>query len=278
MSGRLALAAVTAIATLCAAGLAAGAPKPATLVAVGDVASCESDGDEQTAAIVSRLPGPIALLGDIAYENGSSEDFSRCFGPSWGRFVPRIRAALGNHEYNTGTAAAAIGLFRLPANGWYSYRLGAWHVVVLNSNCDQVGGCDTGSPQWSWLKANLARNTARCTLAYWHHPRFSSGDHGSDTAYAPFWDLLARAKADVVLQGHDHDYERFAPLKGIRSFVVGTGGKDLRPFGAVHRASELRSASTWGVLRLTLRPTGYDWRFVPAAGSTFGDRGTASCR
>jgi len=278
MAGRPVLAVAAAIAALWAPGPAAGAPKPATLIAVGDVASCESDGDEQTAALVSRLAGPIALLGDIAYENGSADDLSRCFEPSWGRFVPRIRAALGNHDYNTGTAAASVGLFHLPANGWYSYRLGAWHVVVLNSNCDEVGGCGSGSPQWRWLRADLAASRARCTLAYWHHARFSSGDHGSDTATAAFWDLLARAKADVVLQGHDHDYERFAPLKGIRSFVVGTGGKDLRPFRMVRRGSVVRNAGTWGVLRLTLRPSGYDWRFMPVAGSGFADEGTATCR
>lgn len=274
----LAIAAVAAAVAGCYTPTSHGAPKPVTLTAVGDIASCDSDGDELTAALVSRLPGPIALLGDIAYDNGTAEDFSRCFTPVWGRFVPRIRASLGNHDYNTGTAAVAIDLFRLPGNGWYSYRLGAWHVVALNSNCDHVGGCGRGSPQWLWLQADLAASRARCTLAYWHHPRFSSGDHGSDTAYAPFWDLLARAGADVVLQGHDHDYERFAPLKGIRSFVVGTGGKQLRPFATVRRGSEVRNADTWGVLRLTLRPDSYDWRFLPVAGSTFTDNGSGRCR
>ncbi len=172
-----------------------------TLIAVGDIASCSSDGDEQTAALVSKLPGTIAVLGDIAYQNGSAQDFANCFDPSWGRLVPRIRAALGNHEYNTGTASVAIDLFGLPPNGWYSYSLGAWHVIVLNSNCSRVGGCERASPQWRWLQADLAAHPSRCTLAYWHHPRFSSGLHGSDAAYAPFWDLLARAKADVVLAG-----------------------------------------------------------------------------
>ena len=165
------------------------------------------------------------MLGDIAYENGSESDFANCFEPSWGKLVPRIKAALGNHEYNTPGAAPAFKLFGLPPNGWYSYSLGAWHVIVLNSNCSEVGGCGRDSPQARWLEADLAAHPARCTLAYWHHPRFSSGIHGSNVAYAPFWDILARAKADLVLQGHDHDYERFAPLKGIRSFVVGTGGK-----------------------------------------------------
>ena len=270
-----------AVAFACAFVLTASAntaTRPATLIAVGDIASCSSDGDEQTAALVSTLRGPIAVLGDIAYDNGTADDFANCFNPSWGRFVPRIRASLGNHEYNTGTAVVAIGLFGLPEQGWYSYALGAWHVIVLNSNCDNVGGCERGSPQWRWLQADLASHRNRCTLAYWHHPRFSSGEHGSDVAYAPFWDLLARAKADVVLQGHDHDYERFVPLKGIRSFVVGTGGKGHRGFTAPRPGSVVRNGDTFGVLTLTLRPAGYNWVFLPVKGGTFRDAGTARCR
>lgn len=262
---------------LAGAGGTAAAPQR-TLIAVGDIASCSSDGDEQTAALVSRLAGPIAVLGDIAYENGTADEFARCFDPSWGPLVPRIRAALGNHEYNTGTAAVAIERFRLPQNGWYSYALGTWHVIVLNSNCTKVGGCERGSAQWRWLQADLAAHRSRCTLAYWHHPRFSSGLHGSDVTYAPFWDLLARAKADVVVQGHDHHYERFAPIKGIRSFVVGTGGKSLYPTLLPRAGSIVRHAGTYGVLKLTLRPAGYDWRFLPVASGSFSDAGTAGCR
>ena len=249
-----------------------------TLIAVGDIASCRSDGDEQTAALVGGLPGPIAVLGDIAYDNGTAADFANCFDPSWGRLVPRIRAALGNHEYNSGTAAVAIDRFRLPTPGWYSYSVGAWHVIVLNSNCSKVGGCERGSPQWKWLQADLASHRNRCILAYWHHARFSSGLHGSSVDYAPFWDLLARAKADVVLQGHDHHYERFAPLRGIRSFVVGTGGKSHYPTLLPRPGSAVRHADTYGVLRLTLRPAGFDWRFLPVAETSFTDAGTARCR
>ena len=218
------------------------------------------------------------MLGDIAYENGSESDFANCFGPSWGKLVPRIKAALGNHEYNTSGAVPAIRLFGLPPNGWYSYALGSWHVIVLNSNCGEVGGCGRDSPQARWLEADLAAHPARCTLAYWHHPRFSSGLHGSDVTYAPFWDILARAKADLVLQGHDHDYERFGPLKGIRSFVVGTGGKSHTPTLFPRRGSVVRNSTTFGVLRLTLRPSGYDWKFLPAGGGKFTDAGTARCR
>jgi hypothetical protein len=274
----LVLACAIAIAGNAGATTAPAAPSARTLLAVGDIASCASNGDEQTAALVSRIPGTIAVLGDIAYENGSEADFANCFGPSWGKLVPRVKAALGNHEYNTSGAAPAIRLFGLPPNGWYSYSLGAWHVVVLNSNCSEVRGCGRNSPQARWLEADLAAHPARCTLAYWHHPRFSSGLHGSDVAYAPFWDILARAKADLVLQGHDHDYERFAPLKGIRSFVVGTGGKSHYPTLLPRPGSMVRNSTTFGVLRLTLRPTGYDWRFLPAGKGTFTDAGTGQCR
>jgi hypothetical protein len=272
------VAAVAFAAAFVLAGSATSAARPPTLIAVGDIASCSSDGDEQTAQLVSRLRGTIAALGDIAYENGTAKDFADCFSPSWGAFVPRIRAALGNHEYNSGTAAVAIDLFRLPQQGWYSYSLGGWHVIVLNSNCDKVGGCGRESPQGRWLQADLAAHPSRCTLAYWHHPRFSSGAHGSDVAYAAFWDLLARAKADVVLEGHDHDYERFAPLKGIRSFVVGTGGRSHYPFLIVRPGSVVRNDDTYGVLQLTLRADGYSLQFLPVKGGTFHDAGTAGCR
>ena len=219
--------------------------RPTTLLAVGDIASCASHGDEETAALVSTIPGTIAVLGDIAYESGSKDDFANCFDPSWGALVPRIKAALGNHEYNTGTAAVAIDRFRLPRNGWYSYSLATWHVIVLNSNCSKIGGCERGSPQGRWLAADLVAHPATCTLAYWHHPRFSSGIHGSDATYAPFWGLLARAKADVVLEGHDHDYERFAPIQGIRSFVVGTGGRSHYPTLLPRPGSVVRNSTTY---------------------------------
>lgn len=247
------------------------------LIAVGDIASCSSRGDEQTAALVAKLGGSIAVLGDIAYESGTAADFDNCFEPGWGRYVPRIRPALGNHEYGSGSAAVAISRFGIPPRGWYSYSIGTWHVIVLNSNCGSVGGCGPGSAQWRWLRNDLAAHPARCTLAYWHHPRFSSGLHGSNADYAPFWSLLADAKADVVLQGHDHDYERFAPRQGIRSFVVGTGGRSLYPFLLPRPGSVVRNDDTYGVLQLTLRPAGYDWVFRPVAGGAFRDAGRSSC-
>ena len=252
-----------------------------TLVAVGDIASCDVSADEAVADLVARTPGTLALLGDTVYENGTTDEFGRCFLPAWGRFLRRTRATLGNHDYANGAsdAAAARSVLGLPEDGWYSYRLGGWHIVVLNSNCDAVGGCERNSRQWRWLREDLARSRAtRCVLAYWHHPRFSSGEHGSDVRYAAFWDLLAAARADVVLAAHDHDYERFAPLKGIRSFVVGTGGKSQRDFGARRPGSVVRQIGTYGVLRLTLRPAGYSWAFLPAAGERFTDTGSARCR
>ena len=150
--------------------------------------------------------------------------------------------------------------------------------MVLNSNCARVGGCDVGSPQWRWLRSDLATHPTRCTLAYWHHPRFSSGLHGSTTSMAALWDLLARAHADVVLAGHDHDYERFAPQSGIRSFVVGTGGASAYPVVFPIRGSVVHRSGVFGVLRLRLRPGAYDWRYLPAGGATFADAGSSSCR
>ncbi len=249
---------------------------PPTVVAAGDIASCRSTGDERTAAIVARTPGTVAVLGDAVYERGTAAEFRDCY--SWRVVRDRTRAALGNHEYGSPDARPAKAYFRLPDRGYYSYELGAWHVVVLNSNCRPAGGCVTGSPQQRWLAADLAASTARCTLAYWHHPRFSSGLHGSDVTMAPLWSTLARAGADVVLGGHDHHYERFAPIDGIRSFVVGTGGRSTYPvFGRLPR-SVVVDDSGFGVLRVTLRPASYDWRFLPAPGSSFGDRGSARCR
>ena len=187
------------------------APPPPTLIAAGDVASCRSSGDEATAALVRRLPGTVAVLGDIVYERGTAEEFRDCY--SWAPFRGRTRAALGNHEYGTGTAAVAIDYFDLPARGYYSYSLGSWQVIVLNSNCEPAGGCGEGSPQQRWLARELARGGARCTLAYMHHPRFSSGLHGSDETIAPLWRTMSRGGVDVVLAGHDHHYERFAPVR-----------------------------------------------------------------
>jgi hypothetical protein len=265
------------LATL-ATALSLLAPAPPTLVAAGDIASCRSTGDEATAALVARIPGTVAVLGDAVYERGTAQEFRTCY--SWARFRGRTRAALGNHEYGSGSASAAIAYFGLPGSGYYAYDLGDWRVVVLNSNCRPAGGCERGSPQQRWLAADLAAHPARCTVAYMHHPRFSSGLHGSDATVAPLWTTLARGGADVVLAGHDHHYERFAPFQGIRSFVVGSGGRSHYP--VLRRLSRPKSATlddgTYGVLRLTLHAESYDWRFVPVPGATYSDSGTSRCR
>ena len=255
------------------------APGPAaTLYAVGDIASCDSPGDEQTARLLRATEGPIAALGDLVYPDGTDADFRRCFDRGWGRLAPRMRPALGNHEYRSGSARAAIARFHLPRRGWYAYEIGSWHVVVLNSNCEQIGGCARGSAQWRWLRADLAAHSSLCTLAYWHHARFSSGLHGSSAKTAPLWRLLAVAGAEIVLGGHDHHYERFAPIDGIRSFVVGTGGAARYPVLFRNTGSVVHDAATFGVLRLRLRDDGYAWRFLPAGGGTFTDAGSGVCR
>lgn len=260
-----------------------GAVPDAVLLAVGDIGSCDSTHDEGVAHLAANLPGTIALLGDIVYPDGSPADYANCFDPAWGPMVGRIRPVPGNHDYQTARAGGYFGYFGAAAGpigeGWYSYQLGGWHVIALNSICDAVGGCGAGSPQLAWLIADLAAHPATCTLAYWHHPRYSSGLHGDDAMTEPLWRALAAAGADLVLAGHDHDYERFAPIDGIRSFVVGTGGRSLyamaRPADA---ASELRANDSYGLLQLTLRAAGFDWRFVPAAGSSLADAGSTGCR
>jgi calcineurin-like phosphoesterase family protein len=232
----------------------------------------------------------VLVLGDNQYENATLAKYMASFDPSWGRVKPLIRPAVGNHEYLTAGAAGYYAYFGAaagdPAEGYYSYDLGAWHLVVLNSNCGEVGGCGPGSPQGQWLASDLAAHAGQCLLAYWHHPRFSSGAHGDDPITDPFWQQLYQAQADLILTGHDHDYERFAPQspagvydpwRGIRQFVVGSGGKNHVPVATVRANSEVRDDTTFGVLKLTLRPDGYDWQFLPDASGTFTDSGSGAC-
>jgi hypothetical protein len=258
------------------------APGATLLLAVGDIASCGGTNDEDVAWLAAHLPGTIAMIGDIAYPDGSASDFAGCFDPAWAPLLPRIRPVPGNHEYQTTDATGYFSEFgasaATPGEGWYSYELGSWHVVALNSNCEFVGGCGDGSPQLAWLQADLRAHPSTCTLAYWHHPRYSTGLHGDAAETAPLWHALAAADADLVLAGHDHDYERVAPIDGILSFVVGTGGRSLYPFD--HPAgpqTEVRADDSYGLLMLTLHRAGYDWRFVPAIGSTLVDAGVGEC-
>ncbi|HTG37093.1 MAG TPA: metallophosphoesterase [Thermoanaerobaculia bacterium] len=235
----------------------------------------------------------VLLLGDNQYYDGSLAAYQTSFAPTWGRLKPILRPAAGNHEYQTPSATGYFDYFGAAAGarsqGWYSYELGTWHVVVLNSNCADVGGCGPGSAQLRWLADDLAAHPRACTLAYWHHPRFSSGQHGDDATFDTFWRTLYAAGADVVLVGHDHDYERFAPQNpsgqadpehGIRQFVVGTGGRETRPFATVRPNSEARNAQDLGVLKLRLRADGYDWDFLPLSentGGRFADSGSGGC-
>jgi hypothetical protein len=260
------------------------------MVGAGDIARCSSTGDEATAKLLESISGTVFTTGDNAYNSGSTSEFSNCYGPSWGRHKARTKPSPGNHEYYTADASGYFGYFGAavgdPKKGYYSYTLGDWHIVALNSMCEKVGGCGATSPMVSWLKNDLAANPSTCTLAYFHHPLFSSGMHGNQTKMRPTWEVLYAANADVVVSGHDHNYERFTPQnpqgradtsRGIREFVVGTGGGSLRSFGTIRPNSEVRNATTYGVLKLTLNPTSYAWNFVPVAGKTFTDSGTTSC-
>ncbi len=257
-----------------------------TLIATGDVAGCSSQGDEATGALVDTIPGTIILAGDIVYESGTAKEFADCFDPSWGRHRSRTRPAPGNHEYESLNAAPYFAYFGTaagpPGRGYYSFDVGAWHIVSLNSNVD----ASAGSPQEQWLRADLSANTARCTLAYWHHPVFSSGLHGNDPKMQPMWRDLYDAQAELVISGHDHDYERFAPqtadgiadnARGIREFVVGTGGRSFYPMLAARPNSERRFSGSFGVLRLSLGPQDYSWTFVPVTPGSITDSGTGTC-
>ena len=257
------------------------------LVGAGDIASCDGKGAEATAKLLDRIPGTVFTAGDNAYEHGTVEEYTNCYAPTWGRHKRRTHPVPGNHEYETRGAAGYFGYFGAVAGdtgkGYYSYALGAWHVVALNSNIEMR----PGSAQVRWLRADLAAHPARCTLAYWHHPRFSSGTtHGSSKDTGPLWRALYEAGADVVVAGHEHNYERFAPqdtlgvadrAHGLREFVVGTGGDSHYPLGPRLANSEVANSATFGVLKLTLEPAGYRWEFIPVAGKTFTDSGSGAC-
>jgi hypothetical protein len=261
------------------------------LVGAGDIASCNLDGDEATARLLDGIAGTVFTAGDNAYDNGSASDFAECYEPTWGRHKARTRPAAGNHDWASTDAQGYRGYFGPSAvntdgDTWYSYELGHWHIVVLDANCGRVGGCGPDSDQGRWLAADLADHPATCTLAVWHQPRFSSGDeHGNDPSVDPFWRALYAAGADVVVNGHDHDYERFAPQdpdgredrrRGIRQFVVGTGGAVIRGFDEPVANSELRVATSPGVIEFTLHPRSYNWRWIPTT-DTASDSGSAPC-
>ena len=267
-----------------------------TLFAAGDIAEClkppaSASAAAVTAAIVRRgLAGDAAAqvltLGDNTYPIGMPREFSDCYAPTWGRFKAVTHPSSGNHEYYTPSANGYYGYFGDAAGAapgfYYSFNIGRWHLLSLNSN---IRG-KVWEEQLAWVKKDLAQSEASCTLAYWHHPRFSSGGHGNNEDMQPLWQLLQAAHADVVLNGHDHDYERFAPqdsngrrddAHGIREFVVGTGGARLTPLLFRKRNSEIVDNTTHGVLKLVLKDDGYEWEFLAEAGKTLADRGAARC-
>jgi acid phosphatase type 7 len=275
-----------------------------TIAAAGDIscdpASGDFNGGQGTSSncrmsatsnlLVAMKPSAVLALGDAQYENGSLTNFQKSYDLSWGRLKAITRPALGNHEYTSAGAAGYFSYFGAaagdPKKGYYSYDVGAWHIIAINSNCSQVGGCGVGSAQETWLKADLAAHPTACTLAYWHHPRYSSGQHGNNPSMTDIWQALYNANAEIVLSGHDHDYERFAPqdakgvkdiARGIRQFVSGTGGKNHYAIGATIANSEVHNDATYGVLKLTLNANSYSWQFVPEAGQTFTDSGTNNC-
>lgn len=287
---------LSALLLLGAPGLPAMATPVATpdegvvLVGAGDIASCYFDGDEATARLLDEIEGTVFTLGDNAYDNGTAEEFAQCYDPTWGRHLDRTRPVPGNHDYYTDDAQGYFDYFGPlagePGQGWYSYDLGQWHIVALNTNCDDVGGCGEDSAQLAWLVDDLGAHPSRCTLAYMHHPLFSSAGHGDEADLDAIWETLYDAGVEVVLAGHDHTYERFAPMtpggdpdpeRGITQFVVGTGGGPLREFGEIHPHSQARNSEAFGVLQLTLLPGGYEWEFVPVEGESFTDTGSATC-
>jgi len=281
---------------------------PQVFVGAGDIGECGLQHARKTAAIVDTIPGTVFNLGDNAYPDGTLSDYGRCYAPSWGQFKKRTRPVPGNHEYKVDTAAGGyFGYFGVAAHdaptGWYSYDLGSWHIIVLNSSFEETATLSrvlNRQTQLSWLHNDLAAHPTTCTLAMWHHPRFSSGVvHGNDTLMQAFWQVLYDAGADVILSGHEHNYERFAPqtpdgtadpARGIREFVVGTGGGGYDSLD-VTKVTKLGNSEVGGVdhgvLKLTLSEGMYHWAFLPSgytldSASTppeysHTDSGTASC-
>jgi len=255
------------------------------LVGAGDIAD-GGGGAEATARLLDNIAGTVIAIGDNAYPDGTDANYSQYYEPTWGRHKARTRPCPGNHDYSTSGAAGYYRYFGASAGpagrGYYSYDLGDWHVISLNSNIDMKAG----SPQEQWLRADLAANRKDCIIAYWHHPRFSSGSHGSSDATQPLYQALYDAGAEIVVVGHDHNYQRFAPqtptgqadpARGIRQFVAGMGGSGHYTFNAPIANTEAYNVDTDGVLKLTLGRGTYSWEFVPVAGGTYRDSGSGTC-
>jgi hypothetical protein len=272
--------------------LLAGAPGLETVVlaGAGDIATCVKDDDEATASALDTIGGFVFTTGDNLHDAGPGASFQTCYEPNWGRHLSRTFPAIGNYDYEAGGSDSYFEYFGERAGprglGYYSFNLGSWHVIVLNSNADRVA-THRGSAQEQWLRADLAAHRSfSCVLAIWHHPRFYHGPWNRNLEVKPFWDALSDAGADVVVNGHFHLYERYAPqdpdgnpdpVRGIRQFTVGTGGRGHDVLYDPAPNLEVRDNTTYGVLKLTLEPGSYSWEFVPANGGTFSDSGSASC-
>jgi len=263
-------------------------PRPvadAVFVGAGDVDGCGRLEPEATAKLLDRVPGTVFVAGDATYPSGSMANYMNCYGPTWGRHLWRTFAVPGNHDYQSDGGAAFYAYFGSAAGpaglGYYTHTLGAWHVIMLNSNLP----AQAGTPQYEWLRARLLESSAACTVAVWHHPLFSSGQNGNSVFMRDVFNLMFQYGVDIVVNGDDHIYERFAPqdangranARGIRQFVAGTGGYALYDRGRTQANSEVFENKTYGVLKLTLKSGRYDWEFVPIDGQTFRDSGSGSC-
>ena len=259
----------------------------AILVGAGDIAACELTGARKTAQLLDSIPGIVFVAGDAAYGSATVPNpFATCYDSTWGRHKARTRPVPGNHDYEVTGVPMYFDYFGTQAgprpNGYYSFEAGAWHIIALNSNI----AMGANSPEYKWFRADLLAHRGQCAMAFMHHPRWSSGPHEGKERMIPFWELLAKHGASVMVAGHDHIYERFRPMnngggvdsaRGVREFIVGTGGGGHYALGAVERGSEVRDDKTYGVLKLTLRPDDYSWEFIPVRGSSFHDSGTSRC-
>ena len=272
--------------------------KPFVLVGAGDIASCKDlSGAEATAKLIEQIPGEVFAAGDLAYEKGTAAEFTNCYDKTWGRFKTRTHPAPGNHEFYGSKDASPYFQYwgaqaGPPEKGYYSFDLGVWHIIALNTNCfaPGLGGCEAGSDQDLWLQKDLEAHANSCIVAFGHHALFSSGifkKHAIHPELRTFWQDLYKAHADLVLSGHEHSYERFAPQdpngnldrkNGIREIVVGTGGRSNDPLGFPITNSEVRNVTSFGVLKLTLWPGKYTWEFIPVdAQNGFHDSGNGTC-
>ncbi|MBN2677018.1 MAG: metallophosphoesterase [Anaerolineaceae bacterium] len=261
-------------------------PRAEVFIGAGDISICGRDGDEQTADLLAVIPGVVYTLGDNSNESGTYEQFIDCFDPSWGRYMDRLHPVPGNHDYDSAGGANYYAYFGSRAGesgkGYYSYDVGAWHIIAINSLID----IDQDSEQVEWLLTDLADHPSLCSLAYWHYPRWSSGAVGNIDELGPIIQILYDRGVDVVLSGHDHIYERFAPQnpsgmldieRGIREFIVGTGGASHHDFGSIKLNSEVRDNTSFGLLKLLLYPNRYVWEFIPVDGDSFKDYGSDIC-